>query len=162
LYASAPRVLNRGEGWEGLRLKERPLSLIIVTVIPSFFGGGFAGAVLTWLVNQKARRTQVALDHIDQCISKQNEIAEVKGILQALGQNHPFSPNEQNRVRRLGDWFEVVALLCRKHYADQKLITQTVLFKEMKDFRNRIDGARTRVNELSDAPQWWQNLYKLK
>jgi hypothetical protein len=126
--------------------------------IISVVSGGLAGAILTWFVTQRRRKVEIAIDLVEYCFSIYDEIANVKALLRGPSLN---DPQQQNQVRKVGDWFELVATLCDKRAVDKTLLEEVVVLNEMNMFHNLVRTYMSKGSELNDAWRWWPNLNKL-
>ena len=122
----------------------------------SLVTGGLAGALVNLYFTQRRQRVEIALELIDYFFSNYREIGEVKRILQ-----NPTSLTniEENRVRMLGDWLNLVATLCQRKVVDKRLLNDVVVFSEMLIFRNLVQGSINQSNVFNDAWKWWPDLY---
>jgi hypothetical protein len=126
-------------------------------LIVSFISGGLAGAVVNLLVTKRRQRVDSALRVIDYYFAIYNEIGEAKRILQ--NPSLLSDANEEIRVRKIGDWFELVSSLCNKKVVDTEILAQVALFGEMDVFRSLVEGSFTQSRVLHDAKKWWPELY---
>jgi hypothetical protein len=115
-------------------------------------GGGVISSIITVISERRSKRTEVALQVIEQFMSQYGELGDVLGLLDA-----PQSlqePHNENKVRKFGDWSEVVSALCLENLANDDLLRRIGIPGEMKRF---LLQAR-KVRALDSAVRDWKNL----
>jgi len=125
--------------------------------IISLISGGLAGAVVNYFITWQKQRIDSSLRIIDYYFSIYSEIGQTKRILQTP--STLTATEEQIRVRKVGDWFELVASLCKKKLVDTHVLAQVALFSEMSVFRTLVEGTFNQSDALLDAHKWWPELY---
>jgi hypothetical protein len=127
--------------------------------VVSLISGGMAGAIVNLFVTRRRQRIDAALKLLDYFFSIYGELAEVKGILQSPPTLS--NPKELNRVRKIGDWFNLVASLCEKKLVDTQLLGRVGLFSEMDIFSSLVQGTHVSSDTLHKSKDWWPHLYGL-
>ena len=119
-------------------------------------GGGVISSIITVISERRSKRTEVALQVIDQFMSQYVDLAEVLGLLdvpQSLA-----DPTNANRVRKFGDWCEVVSALCLENAANGALLKRIGIPAAMQDFLSRAQKAGTQAADVGSAVKSWTNL----
>lgn len=115
--------------------------------------GGLAGAFVTHYFTLSRQRTEFAFKLLDHFFAKYQEIGMVKGFLQ---QPESLEDTETyNRVVAIGDWYETVALLCRRRVANERLLHKAGVINEMGEFRKLAENADGKLKEPLEA---WKNM----
>jgi len=91
-------------------------------------GGGVIGAWITTRAERKRSQTSVALTFLEQFISQYDDLAAAEGLLADVP-SLQGAPAAVNKVRKFGDWCEIVsaAVLMRRRIARcwRRLVFQT-------------------------------------
>jgi hypothetical protein len=119
-------------------------------------GGGVIGAGLTIRAERKRSQTEIALKFMEQFISQYDELAAVKGLLADAASIE--TPAEINKVRKFGDWCEIVSAIVLSDAADRELLKKVGIPDEMKAFYTSVTAASTQVKALETALPGWTNL----
>lgn len=120
----------------------------------TFLSGGLAGAFITHYFTVSRQRTEFAFKLLEHFFAKHQEIGDVKGFLQ---EPHSLEDMENfNRVIAIGDWYDTVALLCRRRVANSRLLHKVGVIKEMGEFRKLAERADGKLKEPLEA---WENMY---
>src|SRR5208337_438543 len=105
---------------------------------------------------QRSKRTEVALEIIEQFMSQYDELGVVLGLLDA-----PQSlqdPLSMNKVRKFGDWCEIVSAVCLEKAANKALLGRIGVSAAMKDFLRRAQKAAPQNSKVDSAVKSWTNL----
>lgn len=119
-------------------------------------GGGVISSIITAIAERRSKRTEVALQVIEQFMSQYVDLGEVLGLLDV-----PKSldePTNANRVRKFGDWCEVVSALCLENAANCALLRRIGIPATMQDFLSRAKQAGTQAADVGSAVKSWTNL----
>ena len=119
-------------------------------------GGGVISSIITIISERRSKRTEVALQIIEQFMSQYVDLGEVLGLLDV-----PESledPNNANRVRKFGDWCEVVSALCLENAANGALLKRIGIPATMQDFLSRAQKAGKQAADVGSAVKSWTNL----
>jgi hypothetical protein len=121
-------------------------------------GGGVIGAWMTIRAERRRSQTEIALTFMEQFMTQYDELARVKGLLADATELR--DPADINRVRKFGDWCEIVAATVLSHAADAQLLKKVGIPDEMKAFYDGVVEASEQVPELRTALPGWRNLTK--
>lgn len=132
----------------------------VLKIAVAFLSGGLAGAVLNYLVSRRRQQVEFVIKVCDKYLDDFDEIAVCKAILADSSQLRDLG--QLNRVRRLGDWFELIAIYHASNYLSKQLLEKVGLFSELRKFHELV-GQRKNDPEspLNDAWLWWVYLDKL-
>jgi hypothetical protein len=119
-------------------------------------GGGVIGAWMTIRAERKRSQTEIALTFLEQFISQYDDLAAVKGLLADVASLRDVA--EVNKVRKFGDWCEIVSATVLSKAADRTLLEKVGIPQEMKEFYRDVKNASTHVEELKSALPGWPNL----
>src|SRR5258708_15017467 len=81
-------------------------------------GVGVIGEWITARAERKRSQTSVALTFLEQFISQYDDLAAVEGLLADVP-SLQGAPTEVNKVRKFGDWCEIVSAAVLIEAADQ-------------------------------------------
>lgn len=118
--------------------------------------GGVISAIMTIHFETKRSRTEISLRFLEQFMEQYDELAQVKGLMgdpTALSQ-----PANLNKVRKFGDWCEIVSAACLAKVADNSLLDKVGIPAEIKEFHRSATVASTGVSLLLSAIRAWPNL----
>ncbi len=121
-------------------------------------GGGVIGAWMTIRAEAKRSRTEVALAFLEQFIAQYDELAEVSGLLQNVAALQ--SAADINKVRKFGDWCEIVSATVLSGAADRGLLEKVGIPNQMVGFYKSVKKASPQVEGLKSALPGWPNLTK--
>ncbi len=130
---------------------------VVWTLVDGLVGavaGGVISAVMTIRSERKRSKTEIALHFVEQFMSQYDDLALVKGIL--IRPSSLSDPDNMNKVRKFGDWCEIVAATCLLGEANGALLTRIGIPAEMRSFYKAAEGCK----ELGDTEGGWKNLYK--
>ena len=119
------------------------------SLLVPFLSGGVAGAFFTHYFTTTRQRTEFAFKLLEHYFSKYQEIGAVKGFLKL-----PTSLDDVatcNRVLAVGDWYDTVALLCRRQIANRHLLIKAGLIGEMEVFCTLAEKTGGRLIAPLDA-----------
>jgi hypothetical protein len=119
-------------------------------------GGGVIGAWLTIRAEAKRSRTEVALAFLAQFIDQYDELAEVSGLLENVAALQ--SAADINKVRKFGDWCEIVSATALSGAADGALLEKVGIPHQMVGFYKSVKKAGPQVEGLRSALPGWPNL----
>ncbi len=117
-----------------------------VSTAVSFISGGLAGAVVNSLVGQIWQRRALALKLVDRYFDTYSELAAIKTLL--ANPSLLSDAAQRNRVRAIGDWFEIAASLYNRGKVDRALLDDLGLDTEIIDFRTKAEQSRACDDEL--------------
>ena len=117
--------------------------------------GGLAGAALTALVNRRRARIEGSLKVIEQYFSRFKDLEIVYKLLGNSNSfiTHPDAEENLNRVRALGDWLDIVAMLYVKEHVDRAILNDAELTKLIRDFRAYLKDYGSPLDSLLKS--WW-------
>jgi len=118
--------------------------------------GGVISAVMTIRSERKRSQTEISLRFLEQFMSQYDDLAVVKGLLddrEALS-----NPENLNKVRKFGDWCEMVAAASLVKVADRVLLEKVGIPKEIKEFYRAAVSTGAGVPLLDSAVVSWINL----
>jgi hypothetical protein len=119
-------------------------------------GGGAISSIITVISERRSKRMEVALEIVEQFMSQYGELAVVLGLLDS-----PQSlqdPLSMNKVRKFGDWCEIVSAVCLENAANRALLKRIGVPTAMKDFQRRAQKAAPQAPKLDYAVKSWTNL----
>jgi hypothetical protein len=131
-----------------------------IPVLVSFISGGLAGAVVNAFVTRRWQKTQVALSIIERFFSSYDDIARAKSILR--DPTSTKAVDNQNTVRKVGDWFELVSSLWKHSSLNRDLIKEVAIPKEIDLFRDLVTNSKSFTDVFLEAKSWWPDLYQIK
>src|SRR3954469_21396244 len=86
----------------------------------TFISGGLAGALVNFFTSRRRQRVEMGLKFAERYFADFDSIAEGKDL---LGNAARLSEvGNQNKVRKLGDWFELIAILSNSKYISDKFL----------------------------------------
>ena len=100
--------------------------------------GGLAGAILTALVTRRRARMEGSLRLLDQYVSRFTDLETVFNLLgdrTSFSDENPNRVKNANRVRFVGDWMEIVAMLYVRKHVDRSILSECGLIALIRDFR---------------------------
>jgi len=109
-----------------------------IPLVVTLISGGLAGAIVTLFFTRRRQRIDCTLKVIDTYFDLYHEIGDCRQLLEAVP--FPDTPANRNRVRKLGDWFSIVARMSR-----EKIIVRKLLLDKF-GFRSQIELFRTLVS----------------
>lgn len=119
--------------------------------------GGLAGAALTALVNRRRARIEGSLKVIEQYFSRFKDLEFVYNLLgnsnSFVSQANPNAEDNLNRVRVLGDWLDIVAMLYVKGHINRAILDDAELTKLIRDFRAYLKDYGPPLNTFLEG--WW-------
>jgi hypothetical protein len=119
-------------------------------------GGGVIGAWMTIRAERKRSQTEIALTFLEQFIAQYDDLAAVKRLLANVASLQ--SPVDRNKVRKFGDWCEIVSAVVLIKAADSVLLEKAGIPNQMKEFYRSVVNASKEVKELQSALLGWTNL----
>jgi hypothetical protein len=121
--------------------------------------GGLISAIIVVIFESRNKRTEVALEIAKQFFSQYDELAEVKGLLNAP-QHLQGQPNvaNVNKVQKFGDWCETVSAVCLERAANRAILRRIGIPGAMKDFLDRAQNAAPQAPKVKLAIANWTNL----
>ena len=125
-------------------------------IIVSILSGGIAGGVIQWIFTRSHRRDQVALDIFKDFLHIYFDIGEALDILKD-GQKINEETNK-NKVRKVADWMNLVALLCLENSVKKKILEQCGVQITMKRFHKFIDQSETKFGAFHNPWTSWRHL----
>jgi len=119
-------------------------------------GGGAIGAWMTIRAERKRSQTEIALTFLEKFIAQYDELAVVMGLLGNVASLQ--SAADVNKVRKFGDWCEIVSAAVLIEAADNALLEKVGIPEQMKAFYRGVLNASKTVKELESALPGWSNL----
>jgi len=121
--------------------------------------GGVISAVMTIRFEKKRSQTDVSLEFLKQFLEQYDELGAVKGLLLDPGslQNNP---SNVNKVRKLGDWFEIVSAASLAGLTDDSLLDRVGIASEIKQFHGSAIQVEASVTDMPNVGASWPNLVK--
>lgn len=119
-------------------------------------GGGVIGAWMTIRAERRRSRTEVALTFMEQFIAKYDDLAEVMGLLADPASIQ--SAEQVNRIRKFGDWCEIVSATVLADAADRELLKTVGIPEQMKAVYNGVVDISKKEPEWKAALGGWTNL----
>lgn len=134
-----------------------PVEIESVRIVVAFLSGGLAGALLNFFVSRRREQVEFVIKVCERYLDDFSEVAACKAILADPDQ---LSDREQlNRVRKTGDWFELIAIYYANGYLSKRLLSQVGLLGELRKFHELVGQRKNEVSSpLNDAWLWWTNL----
>jgi hypothetical protein len=139
---------------------QEAVNMDYLPVVVSLISGGLAGALVNAFITDRRQRTQIALSVLERFFTSYEDIADAKRILQAP--QLMALPDNQNVVRKVGDWFELVASLWKRGSLDRGLMREVAIPKEMDLFRDLVTGSKSTTSAFAEAKNWWPDLYEIE
>ena len=128
--------------------------------VVTFVSGGLAGAIVTQVVTAFRQRRELALKTFDKYLVEFGPLANCKRYL-AEG-SYQNNESHFNEIRRLGDWFEVTAILCRRRYIHLPFIRELGLVEQLRKYHELITDEKNKPGSLlNDAWLWWPTFDQL-
>jgi hypothetical protein len=123
----------------------------LITVMVPLIGGGILGTVLTLLYKRGEKRTDIAIKLIDQFFERYEKLGEVYSLF-----NMEWDPqeNHEDKVRMMGDWFEIFSALYNNRKADRNLLDSVGFPKIISRFYRKAELD----DRLQDTIQWWPEM----
>jgi|SRR3974390_1759231 len=118
--------------------------------------GGVISAIMTSREERKRSQTEIALHFLEQFMSEYGELAKVKGML--LDSSALTDVDNLNRIRKFGDWYEIVAASCLADVVDRALLKKVGIPAEMRVFFESSVSAAKDVPSIAEALKGWTNL----
>ncbi len=128
----------------------------IPQVILSIVFGGVGGAWLQCIYTRSQRREQVALEAMKHFLAVYSDLAEAKYFLGDA--NRLENPLNQNKVRKVGDWMNLIAFLNSRNLVNKDMLGRCGVQKEMNAFHTLINNSMSNSNVFSDAWNLWPDL----
>jgi hypothetical protein len=123
----------------------------------AFISGGLAGAIFTYFANRQRQRVETGIKLAERYLAEYDEIGACKSLLSDAIKSKEL-PN-QNRIRRMGDLYELVAILCDAKYASSKFVSECGLTQEMRRFHDLVTARKNEPQSpYNDAWLWWPHL----
>jgi hypothetical protein len=122
-------------------------------LVASFIGGGSTGALLNWIFARRKERREMALKLVEQYAAMYKELGEVQGLLESP--THLKShPQDMNRVRQAGNWFDFAALVMANGLSDVRLLKRIGIDQRV-GFRERL---HKEITEFGPMLEQWRHL----
>lgn len=129
----------------------------ILKIVVAFLSGGLAGAVLNYLVSHHRQQVEFVIKVCEKFLDEFSEIGACKTIL--ANSTNLNDSVQFNRMRRLGDWFELIAIYYDSNYLSKPLLEKIGLFNELRKFHELVSQRKNDQNSpLNDAWLWWPKL----
>jgi hypothetical protein len=129
-------------------------------LLPAVLFGGLAGAVLTYFVSKNRQQVEFVIRVSDKYLDNFEELGTVKADL--AGPLAAAAPVFLNRIRKTGDWFELIAIYYECGYLSKSLLARTGLLAELRKFHELVTQRKNEIGSpLNDAWLWWPHLDKL-
>ena len=123
----------------------------------AFLSGGLAGAVFDYFVSRRREQVGLALKIMDKYLAEFGEIGECKTILADSTKLAPVA--NQNKVRRIGDWFELISILYQSDYLSKTFLDKVGLLAELRKFHELVTQRKNEPQSpLNDAWLAWPHL----
>jgi hypothetical protein len=120
---------------------------------------GVAGSLVTIYFTRSHERTQVTLDVIKEYRALYGELAEVLGLL--ASPSELGLPENQNRVKALGNWYEVISALWLTQEVNRRLLKRVGIVKSARNFHDVARRASDSQEWLKKSVQAWHDLATL-
>jgi hypothetical protein len=111
-------------------------------------------------MTKRRARFDLTTKVIDHFFSIYDQVAEVKGLFAQA--EVVVTSDAINKIRKLGDWYNLVATYCRTNSVNPKLLAKAVVLSEMKIFKESVNGVKARITSIGDAWKWWPELDKIE
>lgn len=135
----------------------------IIAILVSLGAGGLAGAVYKqWRDDIRRRednahrKQEITLDAFSYFLQSYTDIGAAKYIL-TKAELHQDSIN-QNKVRKVADWMNLIALLESEGSIDTNLLEKIAIKKEMKTFHTLVNNSMSLSQVFNDAWTLWPKL----
>jgi hypothetical protein len=136
-------------------------TLTLVQIVLGLISGGIGGTILTLFFSGRRTRAERTLKIMDTYLANydlhnhvrylfRNPDKFQKGDLDKL-------KRERNKVRKVGNWFEIFAVLYKRKIIDRKIVNDLELDIEIQEF---IDAVKL-YTETFDPYRVWKNLMAL-
>jgi hypothetical protein len=124
--------------------------------------GALATAVWDMTVAKEKDRTDLSLKFILETLEKQKEISEVVAILEnpdVMKDSAPNAGHHRNRVRKIADWYDTIALCYLEHFANRDLLDKAGVTRLIREFALKVEH---QIPTLSACEKRWASVYRLK
>lgn len=139
-------------GHKGKVMSDAEFEAIKLAII--FLSGGLAGALLNVLVSRRRQQVEFVIKITDRYLDEFAEIAACKSILSSSSALQDTI--NLNRIRKLGDWFELIAIFHNSRYLSKHLLTKVGLLGEFRKFHELVTQRKNETQSpLNDAWLWW-------
>jgi|HubBroStandDraft_4_1064222.scaffolds.fasta_scaffold59247_4 hypothetical protein len=128
------------------------------TVLDTLLGGG-AAAIVTVYVSNRQEKTKISLNIINDYLQKYDEMAVVRHLLE--NPSELAGATEINRVKSLGNWYEIVAALYNSRKAERGILEQIGIKKRAQSFYTAAMKASMNGRSLQQAVSGWIELKQL-
>jgi len=126
----------------------------IIKITAAFLSGGLAGAVLNFLVSRHRQQVDFVIKITDRYLDEFAELAACKSILSSSSTLQDMT--NLNRIRKLGDWFELIAIFHSSQYLSKNLLNKVGLLGEFRKFHELVTQRKNETySPLNDAWLWW-------
>ncbi len=141
----------------------KPLNTLDWTqIVTGFLCGGLGGTILTLLFATRKAKVDTTLKILDTYFDNYDLRNHVKHLFKNpenfLGEDSHERARERNRVREVGNWFEIFAILYKRKVIDRKIFNELDLHIEMQEF---VDAVKPH-SEIFKPYYVWKNLMNLK
>jgi hypothetical protein len=135
--------------------------LEILKAVVTFVSGGLAGAVLTYFVSRHRQQVEFVIKITDRYLDEFSEIASCKDIL--LEPSKLKDASNLNRVRKLGDWFEMIAVFYDSEYLSKGLLEKVGLLVELRKFHELVTQRKNEAQSpVNDAWLWCPTIRSIR
>lgn len=133
--------------------------VFFVSVFTSLAGSSVVAALITIYFKKRSDKHVLSLQLIDYFLDNYHDLGEVNYILTLDASE---IENNENYIRKYGDWFNLIAMLKKNDSIEWKILKDMGLEKTMEDFHDRVASKKTGgVKVLESAWQWWPDLHGL-
>lgn len=125
----------------------------------ALLGGVISAVISAWMTSRAERKrnqTEIALTFLEQFMAQYSDLAEVMGLLANAATLR--NAVDVNKVRKFGDWCEIVSAAVLIDAADGTLLVKVGIPEQMKNFYRGAVAASAQVNEIATALPGWSNL----
>lgn len=148
----------------------------VIAILVSLGAGGLAGAFYKqWRddirrredltlrqqdlnLDNSRRKQEITLNAFNYFLQIYTMIGEVKYLLQNKNAELLKDTNNQNKVRKVADWMNLIAILADKGSIDTDLLDRIAIKKEMKTFHTLVNNSMSQSNVFNDAWTLWPQL----
>jgi len=113
----------------------------------------FSGAVFTYYVSKHRQQIEFVIRVSNKYLDNFDEIGMVKAFLAC-----PLAADDHaalNRIRKTGDWFELIAIYNESHYLSKSLLAKTGLLADLRKFHELVTQRKNEPRSpLNDAWLW--------
>ena len=124
----------------------------LLTILTSLLSGGIAGTLVTLLIEQRQRRRDTAVHIAQEYMAREPALAKAEDLyLKYARSPSQWNKDDTNHLVRIGNWYEVTAVLILERMADEKLIQRMGIDQAMLTF---YDNVRQMEPLAYDVGQW--------